>query len=95
MTLAGLAPVLAVGGPVAVVAVILRYGPDAIVRLLAGTVAVLTRDEQRGVRCVEVLQALRRDRHPIGRNGGPATHGGTRSQADGWPTGRPLDLPDG
>jgi hypothetical protein len=54
-------PVIAGGGPVAAVAVFLRYGPDAVVRLLAGTVAVLTRDQERGKRCVEVLRVLRRD----------------------------------
>jgi hypothetical protein len=56
------APVLAVGGPVAVIAVILRFGPDAVLRLLAGTAAVLTRDENRGKRCLEVLRLLRQDR---------------------------------
>jgi hypothetical protein len=50
---------LAVGGPVALVAVILRFGPDAFLRLLAGTVAVLTRDEKRGQRCLDVLRVLR------------------------------------
>jgi hypothetical protein len=54
-------PVVAVGGPVAAVAVVLRFGPDAVVRLLAGVVAVLTRDQERGKRCLEVLRVLRRD----------------------------------
>lgn len=56
---------LAVGGPVALVAVILRFGPDAFLKLLAGTVAVLTRDEKRGQRCLDVLRVLRgRDPSP-------------------------------
>jgi hypothetical protein len=58
-------PVLSIAGPVALVLVILRFGPDAALRLLAGTVAVLTRDDQRGKRCLEVLRELR------GRDGEP------------------------
>ena len=59
------APVLAAGGPVALVLVIVRFGPDAFLRLLAGTVAVLTRDEKRGQRCLDVLRVLRgRDAPP-------------------------------
>jgi hypothetical protein len=64
------APVLAAGGPVAVIAVTLRFGPDAVLRLLAGSIAVLTRDENRGKRCLEVLRLLRRD--------GPRWRGGPR-----------------
>jgi hypothetical protein len=52
------APVLAAGGPVSLVLVILRFAPDAFLRLLAGTVAVLG-DEKRGQRCLEVLHVLR------------------------------------
>lgn len=51
-------PVVAAGGPVALVVVALRFGPDAFLRLLAGTVAVLG-DEKRGQRCLEVLRILR------------------------------------
>jgi len=59
-------PILTVGGPlVALVLVVLRFGPDAFVRLLAGTVAVLTSDEKRGQRCLDVLRILRgRDQPP-------------------------------
>jgi hypothetical protein len=53
------APILATGGPVALVVVILRFGPDAVLRLLAGAVAVLTKDEKRGARSLEVLRLLR------------------------------------
>ena len=52
-------PVLAAGGPVALLFVALRIGPDAFLRLLAGTVAVLTRDKERGERCLKVLRILR------------------------------------
>jgi hypothetical protein len=59
-------PVLSIAGPVALVYVILRCFPHAaraVVVLLAGIVAVVTRDEQRGKRCLEVLRVLRgRDR---------------------------------
>jgi hypothetical protein len=58
-------PVLAAGSPVALVLVFLRFGPDAFLRLLAGTVAVLTRDQDRGQRCLAVLRILRgRDEPP-------------------------------
>lgn len=52
-------PVLEAGGPVALLFVALRFGPDAMVRLLAGSVAVLTGDEKRGERCLKVLRILR------------------------------------
>jgi hypothetical protein len=54
-----LVPILAAGGPIASVIVILRFGPDAVLRLLAGAVAVFTSDEKRGQRCLEVLRILR------------------------------------
>jgi hypothetical protein len=53
------APVLEAGGPAAVLFIALRFGPDAFVRFLAGSVAVLTRDEKRGERCIKVLGILR------------------------------------
>lgn len=52
-------PVLEAGGPVALLFVALRCGPDAVVRLLAGSVAVLTGDEKRSERCLKVLRILR------------------------------------
>ena len=55
-----IAPVLAAGGPVALALVILRFGPDAFLRVLAGTVAVLTGDEKRGKRCLDVLRIIRK-----------------------------------
>jgi hypothetical protein len=54
-----IAPVIAAGGPAAFVVIVLRFGPHAILRLLAGVAAVLTRDEKRGQRCLEVLRILR------------------------------------
>jgi hypothetical protein len=59
------APVLAAGGPVALVLVVLRFEPHAFLRLLADTVAVLTHDEKRGQRCLDLLRILRsRDQSP-------------------------------
>jgi hypothetical protein len=58
MSLPDLAPVLAVGGPVTL-GVVLRYGSDAIVKVVAGVTAAVTKDEKKGKRCVEVLRALR------------------------------------
>lgn len=51
-------PALATGGPLALLLVLLRFGPDAFLRLLAGTAAVLTRDDTRGQRCLDVLRIL-------------------------------------
>jgi hypothetical protein len=47
--------------PVSVVVAVLlvRYLPDAVLTLLAGFVAVLSRDRERGRRAVEVLRVLR------------------------------------
>jgi hypothetical protein len=60
-------PVLTVVGTPTLLFTIMRYGPDAVLRLLAGTVAVLTRDEQRSERCLELLRILRgRDRESSG-----------------------------
>jgi hypothetical protein len=69
-------PLVTVGGPVAVVAMVLRFGPDAVLRLLAGTVAVLTRDEKRGERCLDVLRVLRRDGPWRRRKGSDETRDG-------------------
>lgn len=46
--------------PISMLAVmlVLRYGPDAILRVLAGVVAVLAKDEGRGARALEVLRLL-------------------------------------
>ena len=71
-------PVLAAGGPVALVLVALRFGSDAVVRVVAGVAAVLTRDKDRGERCLKVLRILR------GKDDSPP------SLPDGsslWPTG--------
>jgi hypothetical protein len=54
-------PVLDIGGPAVLVIAALRLGPDALLRLFAGTVAVMTRDKDRGQRCLEVLRLLRRE----------------------------------
>jgi hypothetical protein len=52
-------PVLSIAGPSALVFVVLRFGPDAVLRLMAGTVAIVTSDKDRGERCLEVLRVLR------------------------------------
>jgi hypothetical protein len=52
-------PVLTAGGPIALALIVLRFGPDAVLRLLAGSVAVLTRDKERGERSLTVLRILR------------------------------------
>jgi hypothetical protein len=52
--------------------VVLRFGPDAVVRLLAAAVAVLTGDEKRGERGIRVLRVLRgTDDPPLSLPGGP------------------------
>lgn len=55
-----LTPVLTAGGPIALVLILLRFGPDAVVRLVAGTAAVFIKDEKRGERCLKVLRILRK-----------------------------------
>ena len=78
------APVVAVGGPVALVGIVLRFGPDALLRLVAGLVAVLTSDEKRGRRCLDVLRILR------GRDHSPPS-----PPNDSWRTDRPPMRPKG
>jgi hypothetical protein len=52
-------PFLAMGWPAALLFIGLRYGAlDAVLRLLAGSVAVLTRDDKRAERCLKVLRIL-------------------------------------
>ena len=51
-------PVMAAASPAVVWIVALRFGPDALLRLLAGTVVALTRDEERGARCLEMMRIL-------------------------------------
>jgi hypothetical protein len=40
-------------------AMMLQRGPDAFLRLLAGSIAALTHDKERGERCLKVLRILR------------------------------------
>jgi hypothetical protein len=47
------------GGSAALIFVILRFGPDAVVRLVAGLIAAITKDKERGERCLKVLRILR------------------------------------
>jgi len=55
---------------IATIVVILRYGPTAVVTLIAGVVATLTRHTRRGDRAVAVLQLLHG-----GRQQGQRRHG--------------------
>jgi hypothetical protein len=64
------APIFAAGGPVALLAVVLCFGPNAVLRLVAGIVAVLTGDKERSERCIQVLRVLR------GKEDRPAPPGG-------------------
>ncbi len=58
------ATVLAVGGLPAVLFVLIRFGPDAILRLLAGIVA-LVGDDKHWQRFLDLLRTLRsRDQRP-------------------------------
>ena len=60
MPFSDLAPVFAFAGVPAMALVLLLFAPDAVLRLLAGIVAIVTRDDVRGKRCLEVLRILRR-----------------------------------
>jgi hypothetical protein len=50
-----------VGGIVLAIGVVLRYGPDAVLRLVAGLTAMFARNETRAGRALEVLTAVRQD----------------------------------
>jgi len=72
------APVLTVAGLPTLIFAITRSLPHAaraVVLLVAGTVAVMTGNEERGKRCLEVLRTLKgkdRDLDPPGRRSGYA-----------------------
>jgi hypothetical protein len=71
-----LVPVVTVGGPVAIAVTVFRLGPAAVLRLLAGTVAIITKDKERGERSLEVLRILGRDGSWWrGRSAGGTVHG--------------------
>jgi hypothetical protein len=53
-------PCLALAGHYLGFAVVLYYTSKALILLLAGTVAIFTKDEKRGQRCVQVVQAVSR-----------------------------------
>lgn len=56
-------PALTVTGSLAGVAVLLRYGLDAVLRFIAGVIAISARDKRpQAERALDVLRALRRDR---------------------------------
>jgi hypothetical protein len=75
-------PVLSTAGPAGLAYVAMRFGPDAMLRLMAGTVAIVTRDKDRGDRCLEVLRLLRgraAPEHP------PCGHGAATCELSGPP----------
>ena len=58
----------AVTGLALTLGVILRYGSDAVLRLVAGFTAIIARDKRpRAERALDVLRALRQDRQPPSR----------------------------
>ena len=68
--------VATIGGPVAVTVTVLRLGPAAVLRLLAGIAAVVTKDKERGERSLEVLRILgRQSSWRRGRSAGRSTGG--------------------
>ena len=54
----GFLPYLAVVGRPLAIAVTVYYPAEAAIFLLAGTVAIFMKDEQRGKRCVEIVQIV-------------------------------------
>jgi hypothetical protein len=51
---------LAYAGRYLAVAAVLYYAIKAVILLLAGTVAIFTKDKERGQRCVQIVQAVSR-----------------------------------
>jgi hypothetical protein len=51
---------LALAGRSLAVAAVVYYTIKAVILLLAGTVAIFTKDEKRGQRCVQIVQAVSR-----------------------------------
>jgi hypothetical protein len=51
---------LALAGQYRAVAAVLYYAIKAVILLLAGTVAIFTKDEKRGQRCVEIVRTVGR-----------------------------------
>ena len=51
---------LGLAGRYLAVAAVLYYAIKAVILLLAGTVAIFTKDEKRGQRCVQIVQAVSR-----------------------------------
>lgn len=68
MDITPLAEHVAAGGSIALTAgVLLRYGPDALLRLVAGVTAIVAKDDRsRAQRALDVLKLLRRGEQPPG-----------------------------
>lgn len=92
MDLAPLAEHAGVAGGIAItITVSLRYGSDAVLRFVAGLVAIIARDKRSRVeRALDVLKALRRDRElPPGPEAAEPAKGGKAAhrlppRARGW-----------
>jgi hypothetical protein len=58
---------------IATLGVVLRYGSDAVLRLVAGITAIAAKDDKRtrAQRALQVLQALRRDSQSTPDDGSP------------------------
>ncbi len=64
--------VAAGGGVVLTVGVVLRYGPDAVLRLVAGFTALVAKDKRsRAQRALDVLRLLRRGDESPPEGGSP------------------------
>jgi hypothetical protein len=85
-----LEPILAAGGPIASAAIMLRFGSVAALQLLAGAVAILTKDAGRAQRCLEVLRILRNKDSRSGRSA--RTGGGDQEQCLGRMNPRAITL---
>lgn len=64
-------------GAAGIVGVTLRYGSDALLRLVAGIAGVMTKDDKRRKGCIEILRILRPSQQPL-----PAVHSPESESAD-------------
>jgi hypothetical protein len=84
-----LGSILATGGRTASVILMLCFGFVAALQLLAGAVAIFTKDPDRAQRCLEVLRILRNRDSPLRILRGKDSR--ARSVRDRIPHGRPSD----
>lgn len=89
-------PVLAVAGTPALAYAVARSFPHAaraVVVLVAGIVAVLTRDENRGKRCLEVLDKVTRRDSTAAPEQPPDGYGAATGELQGPPPARRSPRP--